>query len=122
MPLDESKPERSDCVRSPALELSRYRQIAAPGLFVMLWSTGFIGAKFGLPYAEPLTFLLWRYGIVTILFLALSMLQRAPWPSALHQVVHIAISGLMVNALYIGGVFCAIYNGLPAGIVSLIVG
>ena len=107
---------------SPALEPRRYQRIAAPGLFVLLWSTGFIGAKLGLPYAEPLTFLLWRYGIVTLLFLALTRLLRAPWPSTLIQWVHIAISGLLVNALYIGGVFCAIYKGVPAGIVSLIVG
>jgi drug/metabolite transporter (DMT)-like permease len=107
-------------MRSAASELSQ--RVAAPGLFVLLWSTGFIGAKFGLPYAEPLTFLLWRYGVVTLLFLALTLLQRAPWPSTLIQGVHIAISGLFVNALYIGGVFCAIYHGLPAGIVALIVG
>lgn len=107
---------------SPALELTRYQRVAAPGLFVLLWSTGFIGAKFGLPYAEPLTFLLLRYSAVTLLFLALTLLLRAPWPPSLIQGVHIAISGLLVNALYIGGVFCAIYQGLPAGIVSLIVG
>ena len=109
-------------MQSPAAEPSRYQRIAAPGLFVLLWSTGFIGAKFGLPYAEPLTFLLWRFGIVTLIFLALTLLLRAPWPSTLSQGVHIAIAGLLVNALYIGGVFCAIYQGLPAGIVSLIVG
>lgn len=103
-------------------ETDRYRQLGAPALFVLLWSTGFIGAKIGLPYAEPLTFLLWRYGLVTLLFLALALLLRAPWPPTLAQVVHIAVSGLMVNALYIGGVFCAIYRGVPAGIVSLIVG
>lgn len=107
---------------TPETELSIYRQIAAPGLFVLLWSTGFIGAKFGLPYAEPLTFLLWRYGFVTLLMLAVALQQRAPWPATPAQAIHIAVSGLLVNALYIGGVFCAIHQGLPAGIVSLIVG
>ena len=107
---------------SSALQLNRYQRIGAPGLFVLLWSTGFIGAKLGLPFAEPLTFLLWRYGFVTLIFLAVTLLLRAPWPSTWMQVVHIAVSGLLVNAIYIGGVFCAISQGVPAGIVSLIVG
>lgn len=107
---------------STTAEFNRTQRIGAPGLFVVLWSTGFIGAKLGLPFAEPLTFLLWRYGTVTLLFLAVALLLRAPWPDSWEQVGHIAVSGLMVNALYIGGVFCAINQGVPAGIVSLIVG
>ena len=99
-----------------------YGQMAAPGLFVLLWSTGFIGGKFGLPYAEPLTFLLWRYGFVTLLLLMLALLMRAPWPASIAQTAHIAVSGVLVNGLYIGGVFSAIYHGVPTGIVSLIVG
>ncbi len=101
---------------------SNYGQLAAPGLFVLLWSTGFIGGKFGLPYAEPLTFLLWRYGFVTLLLLMLALLMRAPWPASMAQTAHIAVSGVLVNGLYIGGVFSAIYHGVPTGIVSLIVG
>ncbi len=99
-----------------------YWQIAAPLLFVMLWSTGFIGGKFGLPYAEPFTFLLCRYGIVTLLLLAVTVAMRAPWPASLTQAAHIAFAGIMVNAIYIGGVFSAISQGVPSGIVSLIVG
>ena len=99
-----------------------YWQIAAPLLFVMLWSTGFIGGKLGLPYAEPFTFLLWRYGIVTLLLLAVTVAMRAPWPASLTQAGHIAFAGIMVNAIYIGGVFSAISQGVPSGIVSLIVG
>lgn len=104
------------------LRRDSYWQIAAPILFVMLWSTGFIGAKFGLPYAEPFTFLLWRYGFVTLLLLSVTLVMRAPWPTNLTQVAHIAFAGVMVNAVYIGGVFSAIYQGVPSGIVSLIVG
>ena len=51
-----------------------------PFLFVFLWSTGFIGAKFGLPYAEPLSFLLTRYGLVIALMTVLALVTRAPWP------------------------------------------
>lgn len=97
-------------------------KLAAPALFVVLWSTGFIGGRFGLPYAEPFTFLLWRFGLVTLLLLTLALAMRAPWPGSLAQAVHIAVSGVLINALYIGGVFSAIYRGVPTGIVSLIVG
>ena len=97
-------------------------KVAAPALFVVLWSTGFIGGKFGLPYAEPLTFLLWRFGLVTLLLLTLATLMRAPWPGTLAQAGHIAVSGVLIHAVYVGGVFSAIYRGVPTGIVSLIVG
>ena len=75
-----------------------------------------------MPYAEPFTFLLWRYGIVTLLLLAVTLVMRAPWPVTPIQTVHIAVAGVMVNAIYIGGVFSAIHQGLPSGIVSLVVG
>jgi len=94
----------------------------APLLFVLLWSTGFVGAKFGLPYAEPLTFLLWRYVLILLLMTAFSLLMRAPWPRGRRQIFHIAVSGILVHALYLGGVFVAIANGLPAGITALTVG
>ncbi len=97
-------------------------QRALPFLFVFLWSTGFIGAKFGLPHAAPLSFLLARYGWVILLMSALALLQRAPWPKTLAQAGHIAITGLLVHAVYLGGVFMAIKAGLPAGITALIVG
>ena len=97
-------------------------QRAYPLLFVFLWSTGFVGAKFGLPYAEPLSFLLTRYGLVIALMLAIAMLTRAPWPKTPAQWLHIGVSGVLVHALYLGGVFVAIGNGLPAGITALVVG
>ena len=93
-----------------------------PLLFVFLWSTGFIGAKYGLPYAEPLSFLFVRYLAVIALMTAIALLTRAPWPKAPMQWVHIGISGLLVHAVYLGGVFIAIKQGLPAGITALVVG
>ncbi|MCP5247021.1 MAG: DMT family transporter [Candidatus Accumulibacter sp.] len=95
---------------------------ALPFLFVFLWSTGFIGAKFGLPYAEPLTFLLTRYLLVLGLMIPLVLLTRAPWPGDVRQVMHIGVTGLLVHAVYLGGVFMAIKNGLPAGVTALVVG
>ena len=93
-----------------------------PLLFVLLWSTGFIGAKYGLPYAEPLSFLFVRYLAVIALMTAIALLTRAPWPKAPMQWVHIGVSGLLVHAVYLGGVFIAIKQGLPAGITALVVG
>jgi drug/metabolite transporter (DMT)-like permease len=95
---------------------------AFPLLFVVLWATGFIGAKLGLPHAEPLTFLLIRYLIVISLMTLLALAMRAPWPQDARQWFHIGISGLLVHALYLGGVFTAISKGLPAGVTSLVVG
>ena len=93
-----------------------------PLLFVFLWSTGFIGAKYGLPYAEPLSFLLTRYLLVIALMTAIALLTRAPWPTRPLAWLHIGVSGLLVHALYLGGVFVAIKHGLPAGVTALVVG
>ncbi len=93
-----------------------------PLLFVLLWSTGFIGAKFGLPYVEPLTFLCTRYLLVIVLMAALAFISRAPWPRSAAQYVHIGITGVLVHGIYLGGVFIAISHGLPAGVTSLVVG
>jgi drug/metabolite transporter (DMT)-like permease len=93
-----------------------------PFLFVFLWSTGFIGAKYGLPYAEPLSFLLTRYGFVISLMTVIALATRAPWPKAPIQWLHIGVSGLLVHAVYLGGVFIAIKQGLPAGVTALVVG
>ena len=93
-----------------------------PALFVVLWSSGFIGAKYGLPYAGPFTFLLWRFAIATALLFAASILFRAPWPLSQSEVRHIALAGVLVHAGYLGGVFSAIHHGVSAGEIALIAG
>ncbi|HQE39724.1 MAG TPA: DMT family transporter [Zoogloea sp.] len=93
-----------------------------PFLFVLLWSTGFIGAKFGLPYAEPITFLCLRYALVIAVMGGVALATRAPWPHSPRQWLHIGVTGLLVHATYLGGVFVAIGHGLPAGIAALVVG
>ena len=95
---------------------------AMPAVFVFLWSTGFIGAKFGLPYAEPLTFLSLRFAVVIGLLLALIAAAGAPWPRDPRQIAHIAVAGLLVHATYLGGVFASISLGVDAGVSALIVG
>lgn len=91
-----------------------------PFLFVLIWSTGFIVAKFGLPYSEPLTFLLLRFVGVLIVLLPIVFVMRAPWPHG--RIRHIAVAGVLVQAGYLGGVWCAIKLGMPAGLSALIVG
>ncbi len=93
-----------------------------PGTFVVLWASGFIGGKLGLPYAEPATFLLLRYALVVALMLPMALIGRASWPATPRQVVHIGIAGILIQACYLGGVFAAIHHGISAGLIALIVG
>ena len=93
-----------------------------PATFVFLWATGFVGAKYGLPYAQPATFLLYRFAFVVALMLPIALVLRAPWPADRSQVVHIAIAGVLLHGGYLGGVFTAIHAGMSAGLSALIVG
>ncbi len=93
-----------------------------PAVFVFLWSTGFIGAKFGLPFAEPFSFLAVRMAVVAVLLILIALAFKAPWPKDLRSVFHVAVAGLLVQGAYLGGVFAAIDAGLSAGLSALIVG
>jgi drug/metabolite transporter (DMT)-like permease len=93
-----------------------------PGVFVLLWSTGFIGAKLGLPYAEPMTFLALRFVIAGTLLLAVVLAFRAAWPRSWAEAGHIAVAGLLLHGVYLGGVFASIHHGVEAGVAALIVG
>ncbi len=106
--------------RLPSLERSVLHDIGMPLLFVLIWSTGFIVAKLGLPHPPALTFLLLRYAGVLLVLVPLLFVMRAPWPRA--QVLHIAVAGVLVQAGYLSGVWSAIKLGMPAGLSALIVG
>ncbi|MFJ2991734.1 DMT family transporter [Pandoraea sp. NPDC087047] len=127
-----------------------------PWWFVLIWSTGFIVAKYGMPNAEPLTFLAWRFGCTLMVMLPIALLTRTPWPrrrahsshsshdapgahdpryacgpdaapSATERIdwpllAHLAVSGILIQAVYLGGVWAAIKQGAPAGLAALIVG
>ena len=95
--------------------------VGVPALFVVLWSTGFIGAKFGLPYAEPLTFLTLRYGLAVGLVLLVALATHATWPRRPALIGHCAVAGLLVHGLYLGGVFVGMSLGVEAGVSALIV-
>jgi drug/metabolite transporter (DMT)-like permease len=88
---------------------------------VLLWSTGFIGAKLGLPYAEPMTFLALRFAVASGLLLLAALAWRAPWPKSWAEAGHIAVAGLLLHGLYLGSVFAAIDLGVEAGVAALVV-
>ena len=92
-----------------------------PIFFVLLWSTGFIVAKFGLPYAPPLTFLMIRCALAVCVLVPMVLIWKAPWPRGA-AIFHIAVAGLLLQAGYLAGVWCAIKLGMPAGLSALIVG
>lgn len=92
-----------------------------PLVFVLLWSTGFIGAKYALPYIEPFNLLFIRMLATLVVFSVLIMLFRANWPSPI-QACHQMVVGCLVHAAYLGGVFAAIKWQMPAGLASLLVG
>jgi drug/metabolite transporter (DMT)-like permease len=92
---------------------------ATPAVFVLLWASGFIGAKFGLPYAEPMTFLTIRMAAVVVLIAAVVVVTRPPWPAA-DGVLHSVITGIFVHGFYLGGVFVALQQNVPAGLVALV--
>ena len=92
-----------------------------PIFFVLLWSTGFIVAKFGLPFAPPLTFLILRCSAVLLVLVPCVLIWKAPWPQR-GAIGHIAVAGVLLQAGYLSGVWCAIKLGMPAGLSALIVG
>jgi drug/metabolite transporter (DMT)-like permease len=100
--------------------LEDFAIFSAPGVFVVLWASGFIGAKLGLGYAEPLTFLSLRMFAAVLLLGVLIVITRPKWPGGA-GVMHSAVTGLLVHGFYLGGVFVAIENGLSAGLIALIV-
>jgi drug/metabolite transporter (DMT)-like permease len=95
---------------------------AMPVVFVLIWSTGFVVARYGMPHAPPFTFLCWRYGLSILAFLIWVQWSGAVWPSTRTQWLHLAVTGLCMHAGYLGGVWAAVRAGIGAGTVSLIVG
>jgi drug/metabolite transporter (DMT)-like permease len=106
----------------PAVRSFAPLAVFAPAVFVVLWSTGFIGAKLGAPYVEPFTFLCLRFAFVLALMLPLAFLLHVKWPGSVRETGHIAASGALIHGGYLGGCFAAVYYGMPAGVVALIVG
>lgn len=93
-----------------------------PAVFVLIWSTGFIVARLGMPYAPPMGFLLWRYALSIACFLVWIRWARVAWPSTRVQWWHLSVSGVLMHAGYLGGVWSSVKAGMGAGLAALIVG
>jgi drug/metabolite transporter (DMT)-like permease len=95
---------------------------AMPAVFVLIWSTGFIVARFGMPHAPPMKFLMWRYLFSVACFLLWAVAARAAMPATREQVKHLAVTGILMHGGYLGGVWSAVKLGMGAGLVALLVG
>ena len=95
---------------------------AMPAVFVVVWATGFIVARYGMPHAPPMKFLAMRYALSVACFLAWALVARAAWPASRTQVGHLAITGILMHAGYLGGVWAAVKDGMGAGLSALLVG
>jgi drug/metabolite transporter (DMT)-like permease len=95
---------------------------AMPWVFVLIWSTGFVVARFGMPHSPPLTFLSMRYGLSLLCFGAWILLADVQWPRERAQWGHLAVVGVLIHAGYLGGVWAAVKAGIGAGTVALLVG
>ncbi len=93
-----------------------------PAVFVLIWSTGFVVARYGMPYAPPLSFLCLRYALSMLAFAVWLALARPCWPQRREQWLHLAVTGVFMHAGYLGGVWMAVKGGLSAGMAALIVG
>ncbi len=95
---------------------------AMPLVFVLIWSTGFIVARYGMPLAPPMTFLALRYTFSILCFLPWIMLAGVSWPGTRAQWLHLSVTGVLMHGGYLGGVWAAVKAGMGAGLIALIVG
>lgn len=95
---------------------------AMPLVFVLLWSTGFIVARYGMPLAPPMTFLALRYTLSILCLLLWIMLAGVSWPRTRIQWLHLSASGVLMHGGYLGGVWAAVKAGMGSGLIALIVG
>ncbi|MET0541273.1 MAG: EamA family transporter [Variovorax sp.] len=93
-----------------------------PIVFVLIWSTGFIVARYGMPYAPPLKFLAVRYALSLLCFGLWVALARVAWPVERRQWLHLAVTGVLMQAGYLGGVWAAVKAGMGSGLIALLVG
>lgn len=93
-----------------------------PAVFVLIWSTGFIVARYGMPHAPPFSFLAVRYALSIACFLPWVVWARVPWPRSAGQWGHLAVTGVLMHAVYLGGVWAAVKAGMGSGLSALVVG
>ncbi|MDB5980999.1 MAG: EamA family transporter [Pseudomonas sp.] len=103
---------------TPTEDFSRYM----PAVFVGIWATGFVVARLVAPHVDPLSFLSYRFVISALLFAAFAFFVKAPWPQGVRGWWDAAVAGVLLQGVYLGGVFWSVAHGLPAGISALLAG
>ena len=93
-----------------------------PAVFVVIWATGFIVARYGMPHAPPFSFLLLRYAFSVACFLPWIVLARVAWPRTGLEWLHLGVTGVLMHGGYLGGVWAAVKGGMGSGLSALIVG
>ena len=93
-----------------------------PFLFIVMWSSGYVVGKIGLPYAGPFTLLFLRFGVAALILLIAALLTKAPWPRERKQYAHLIVVGLLIQALQFSGLYSGLKLGVTAGVSALIVG
>lgn len=93
-----------------------------PWIFVWVWSTGFLVAKLGRPYAEPFTLLSYRFALALVVLWVITKLFNSRWPSNWRLAMHCMVVGLLLHGVYLGGIFKAISLGMPAGLSAMVIG
>jgi drug/metabolite transporter (DMT)-like permease len=93
-----------------------------PAVFVLIWSTGFIVARYGMPNAPPFSFLGMRYAFSIVCFSLWIHLAKVKWPQTRQEVLHLSVTGILMHAGYLGGVWAAVKAGMGSGLSALIVG
>lgn len=97
------------------------KHLMLPLLFVVLYGSGFVGAKLGLPHAGPFSFLALRFGLAAMVMLLIALLIKAPWPKTAGEAIHIACAGLLGVGTFSLGAYASIERGVPPAISALIV-
>jgi drug/metabolite transporter (DMT)-like permease len=107
-----------------ATRSDRQRELvqAMPWVFVLIWSTGFVVARFGMPHSPPMSFLALRYALSFVCFMVWIALARVAWPQDRSQWLHLSVVGILIHAAYLGGVWSSVKGGIGAGTVALLVG
>jgi drug/metabolite transporter (DMT)-like permease len=95
---------------------------AMPAVFVLIWSTGFVVARLAMPQSPPMKFLVWRYVFSVTCFLVWALAARVRLPTDARQLKHLAVTGIFIQAGYLGGVWSAVKLGMGAGLTALLVG
>ena len=108
---------------SPAQpEISRTALAVVSALFIFFWASGFVAAKYGLPYAQPFTLMAARFVVATAIMIPACLLLKAAWPKSFRAALHIMIAGIGIQVFYLAGVYYGIALGVSTGVTAIVVG